>query len=360
MWKPENTNERSSSPPQSSSSDRWTAWDCFLKATHETGFMQSSWWADFRSTVGFEHFATILKDRETIYGGALVQKFSFSDDGLFYYIQDGPVLPADESLGGEVFEAFLRAIENRRKTEHQTVSHLRIEPRWQRLPEFVKGFQPAPSVGDRFIEPRNTLCIDLRLSEDALLAQMKSKGRYNIRVAQKHGLAVVEDNSERGLENFLEMYTDMARRQNIDAKPPEYFVELWSTLSTVQRGSLFFAEYRGVRLAAALVVYFGKRATYFYGASLDEHRNVMAPYTLHFEIMRKAKSMGCEWYDFWGVAPLDQPDHSWRDISVFKRKFGGVEVSLVPTLDLVYDSSAYQHYVTEERDEPKTAQNVMT
>jgi lipid II:glycine glycyltransferase (peptidoglycan interpeptide bridge formation enzyme) len=80
-------------------------------------------------------------------------------------------------------------------------------------------------------------------------------------------------------------------------------------LSSLHQESVFFAEYQGLRLAAAVVEYFGRRATYFFGGSLDSHRHVMAPYLLHFEIMRRAKAMGREWYDLWGVAPENEPAH---------------------------------------------------
>ena len=112
---------------------------------------------------------------------------------------------------------------------------------------------------------------------------------------------------------------------------------------------MFFAEYQGLRLAVAVVVYFGRRATYFFGGSLESHRHVMAPCLLHFEIMRRARALGHEWYDLWGVAPANEPDHPWRDISTFKRKFGGVEVNLVPTLDYVYDPLAYDAYLRHNR-----------
>jgi lipid II:glycine glycyltransferase (peptidoglycan interpeptide bridge formation enzyme) len=248
-----------------------------------------------------------------------------------------------------VFERILDAIEDRRRTEPQAVSHLRIEPRWQRLPGFVSGFRPVPPFSDVFFEPRNTLCVDLRASEAAILAQMKPKGRYNIRVARRHGVSIVEDASDQGLADFQRIYEETAARQGMDAKPADYFQALVSLLSSHRHGSMFFAEYQGARVAAAVVVYFGRRATYFFGASLDRHREVMAPYLLHFEIMRAAKALGHEWYDLWGTAPEGQPDHPWHDISVFKRKFGGVALDLVPTLDHVYDAAAYGQYLVTQR-----------
>ena len=276
-------------------------------------------------------------------------KWSCSPESCFYYIQDGPVLPGDEAAASGAFETILGIVDKHRKAEKQTVSHLRIEPRWQRLPGFVHGFQ-VPTFSDDYMEPRNTLCIDLRLPEEAILAQMKPKGRYNIRVAQRHGVAIVEDTSEKGLADFLRVYRRMAGRQKIGAKPPSYFRAMVALLSSGRKISIFFAEYQGRRLATALVVYFGQTATYFFGGSLALHRDVMAPYLLQFEIMRRAKARRYDWYDLWGIAPEGKPDDPWHDISVFKRKFGGLEINLVPTLDYVYDLTAYDHYVASERD----------
>ena len=330
-------------------SDNWKAWNEFVEATPETGFMQSSWWVDFRNSCGFENFGVTLKDGENIAGGAVVLKLQYTEGTYFYYIQDGPVLPCgDRLVGEEIFGVILNEIEERRETEPGTVSHLRIEPRWLTLPSFVSGFRPIAPLADPYLEARDTRCIDLRPSEDAILAQMKPKGRYNIHVARKHGVSIIEDTSEQGLADFQTIYEETAVRQGIRAKPPDYFQPLVSVFAPSRHRSLFFAEYQGVRIATALVVYFGSRATYFFGGSRDIHRHVMAPYLLHFEIMRKAKALGHQWYDFWGIAPANQPDHPWSSFTAFKSKFGGEEVHLVPTLDYVYDDAAYDRYLALE------------
>ncbi len=330
-------------PAPSAGTGRWEAWDRFLESRDDAGFMQSSWWADFRLDAGYGHFGAILKDRGEIVGGALV--LTFSREGTrFYYVPEGPVLPEDEAGAEQVFGALLDVIDARRRAEAEPVSHVRLEPRWEVLPRFLRDFRPVPAFSDPYMEPRDTLCVDLRLSEEALLAQMKPKGRYNIAVARRHGVEVVEDGSDRGLADFLDLYGETMDRQGLGAKPDDYFRKLLSLLGPSRRGSLFFAEYRGLRLAAALVVHFGRRTTYFFGGSRACHREVMCPYLLHWEIMRRARESGREWYDFWGVAPPEAEGHPWRDISAFKRKFGGREVRLVPTLDSVLDPAAYRDY----------------
>jgi peptidoglycan pentaglycine glycine transferase (the first glycine) len=326
--------------------DKWVAWDSFLERTPETGFMQSSYWADFRLAYGFEHFGVTVKSNGEILGGALVQTYSHTPESCFYYIQDGPVVPNDPELAAEVFKAILSDIEDQRARESMTVSHLRIEPRWQHLPEYLSEFRICSNDSD-FFEPRRTLWVDLRPPEAAILAQMKPKGRYNIHVARKHNVSIVEDTSEKGLEDFQAIYEDMTSRQGIEPKSPEYFERLISTLSPHRKASILFAEHENMRLAAAIIIYFGERATYFFGGSLDVRRNVMAPYLLHFEIMRMAKTLGLHWYDFWGIGSEDDPNDPWQNITIFKRKFGGREIDFGPTLDYVYDSAAYQAYLAQ-------------
>lgn len=323
----------------------WASWDEFLEATPATGFMQTSWWSEFRVEAGFDHFGAVLRHQGEILGGAVVQKYWWDDGMCFYYIPDGPVLPDNPQVARQVLETVLGAIDKRRASEEETVSHLRMEPRWEKLPEPLENWRRVPAFEDPYMEPRDTLCVDLRPSEEAILAQMKPKGRYNIRLARRRGVEIVEDNSDEGVEDFFAIYEEMSERQGLNPKPFDYFESLVSYLSTNGKGSLLFAEYGGRRIATAIVVYFGGRATYFFGGSTGEHRNVMAPYLIHFEAMRKAKEMGCECYDFWGIAPTGASEHPWKDITAFKRKFGGHEVNLVPTLDHVYDESAYAIYL---------------
>ncbi len=315
-------------------------WDQFLTTRPEIGYKQSSWWAEFLESRGWESFSIVARDGDTICGGAIVLVKMFAPEKYFYYVPHGPVLPEDQTDAAELFDDIIAYIDERRKEKSQVVSHLRLEPRWLERPEFVAGCRESTW----WLEPRKTLCVDLLPSEDAILQQMKKKGRYNIRVARKHGVSVVVDNSPQGLADFMSLYKATTERQAIRRHSTDYFRNLTATLFPHGRGDIFFAEYRGERLATALNVYFGNTATYKYGGSLPVHRNVMAPYLLQFEAMLKAKSLGCQWYDFYGVSPKDMPDEPWADFSTFKRKFGGQELSFVPSLDYMYDADAYREY----------------
>ena len=316
-------------------------WNEFLAASRrDVGFKQSTWWAELLRRERWEHFGIVLRDGAEIVGGAIVLKRRFASGRCFYYLPQGPVLPTDDADAAEAFAAIMEEIGARRRTESRLVSHLRIEPQWEARPDFVRGCRAAGS----WLEPRDTLCVDLDESEDAILAQMKPKGRYNVRVARRSGVSVVEDVSVQGLADFLSLYYATFDRHRLPRYTPGYFRDLLQTLTAVDAGTLLFAEYQGQRLATALLIFFGDTASYKYGGSLGEHRNVMAPYLLHFEAMTAAKARGHRWYDFCGIANSDADDDDWAGFSTFKRKFGGCERNFIPALDFIFDQDAYEAY----------------
>jgi lipid II:glycine glycyltransferase (peptidoglycan interpeptide bridge formation enzyme) len=319
-----------------------SVWDRFLAASRpDVGYKQHAWWGDLLATRGWGHFEVVVGEHEdAILGGARVYVQSFAPGQCYYYVPDGPVLPADPDEAERVFEATMAFLDEQRRADPWTVSHVRIEPRWRVTPAFVRGFREARN----WKEPRDTLCVDLALSEEEILAQMKPKGRYNTGLARRKGVRVVEDPTSKGFADFLALYRETFARHGLSGHSDTYFRSLEERLFVGGRGSIFFAEHVGRRLATALVLYQGDTATYKYGGSSAEQRNLMAPYLLHFEVMRDAKARGHRWYDFYGIAPPGKPDDRWANFSEFKRKFGGTEIHFVPALDHVYDEAAFRAY----------------
>jgi lipid II:glycine glycyltransferase (peptidoglycan interpeptide bridge formation enzyme) len=218
---------------------KWRAWDKFIESKTTTGFMQSSWWADFMVAHGCGRFGTVIRDGQNIVGGAVVLTRSFTPDKCYYYIDEGPVLLEEESSAEQeqVFQRIMEFIDRNRQNEQQVVSHLRINPRWKYLPTFVRGFKKSRHFSG---VPRDTQCIDLSASETAILAQMKPKGRYNIGVARRYGVSVLQDVSPEGIEDFLNIHGETFARKNLGAYNADYIRELITMLSTAGRGSVFF------------------------------------------------------------------------------------------------------------------------
>src|SRR5690348_417591 len=120
---------------------QWNAWDEFLESKTNSGFRQSSWYTAVKAARGWKQFGTVLRDGKAIVGGAMVLARSFAPDKCYYYIPDGPVFLEGDSNDEQeqVFRTIMEFIEANRQNEQQVVSHLCIDPRWERVPNFVSG-----------------------------------------------------------------------------------------------------------------------------------------------------------------------------------------------------------------------------
>ncbi len=187
--------------------------------------------------------------------------------------------------------------------------------------------------------------LDLQPMLHDIVAAMRPKGRYNIKVAQKHGVVVERDVSKKGILQFAEIMYETAERQGYAGRSAQYILDLVHVLDKEGMGGLWLARYNGVVLAGAMVAFYQGRASYLYGASAAADRQVMAPYVLHYTLIEEAKRRGCDIYDFIGVAPPDaSSSHAWTGISRFKREFGGQTKHYLGSFDMVYRKGWYSLY----------------
>lgn len=201
------------------------------------------------------------------------------------------------------------------------------------------------------IQPPHTIMIDIKASEEEILARMKQKTRYNIRLAEKKGVTV---RAWDDLESFHKMMLLTGGRDGFGVHSLEYYKRAYELLYPKGMGELLVAEYEGKSLAALFVARNGNRAYYLYGASTDEERNRMPTYLLQWEAMKWAKTQGCEEYDLWGVPDEDETtleanfekrqDDLWG-VYRFKRGFGGQLKRAVQAMDRVYNPLLYWAYL---------------
>lgn len=176
----------------------------------------------------------------------------------------------------------------------------------------------------RDYQPSTTRIVDLSASESELLAAMKSKTRYNIRLAAKKGVEVKKALGEWGVKRFLKLVKKTGERHGFGLHKTSYYKTMVSTLKTKELSAhLFVARINKKTRAVALVLKHGEVATYLHGGSSEKDKGVMAPYALHWNIMRWAKKNGCHYYDFWGEAPAGQSGHPLEGVTRFKSGFGG-------------------------------------
>jgi lipid II:glycine glycyltransferase (peptidoglycan interpeptide bridge formation enzyme) len=181
---------------------------------------------------------------------------------------------------------------------------------------------------------------------------MKPKGRYNIKIAQKHGLIVenlplnnVQEIKE-AIDIFYKIFKETARRDGFEIRPYQYFIDLLSILKKSNLVETLIIRYNGVPVAAGIFTFYKEMASYLYGASLSEYRQVMAPYLMHWEAIKLAKEKGCKFYDLLAVGPFGENiNHKlaakYAGITRFKEQFGGIKYQTVGGWDMVYNKSLY-------------------
>jgi peptidoglycan pentaglycine glycine transferase (the first glycine) len=201
------------------------------------------------------------------------------------------------------------------------------------------GWRPSPEQ----IQFRNTMVVDLSQGEEALLAGMKSKWRYNIRLAQRKG--VTTDIASQGdLPLLFEMYRETALRDGFVIRPFDYYQDAWGSFIDRGLAQPLIARVGDEPVAMVILFRFGDTAWYMYGASRDRHREKMPNHLLQWEAMRWAQSRGCKTYDLWGApdAPLES-DPMWG-VYRFKQGFGAGLVRHIGAYDLAASRFWYWVY----------------
>jgi lipid II:glycine glycyltransferase (peptidoglycan interpeptide bridge formation enzyme) len=204
-------------------------------------------------------------------------------------------------------------------------------------------------------QPENTLEIDLTLTENEILRQMKRKGRYNIKQAQKNEVEIeILKNSEflaQDLDDFYKLTNETTYRDGFFGHEKSYYENFLKNLP--KYAVLFFATYKCVRIATAISTFCGDKAIYYFGASTSkpEYRKIMAPYLLQWEMMKYAKNNGCKTYDFLGIAPMSDNykegydlQHDYAGITQFKTRFGGYRVNYGKSGEIILNKFWYKLY----------------
>lgn len=202
-----------------------------------------------------------------------------------------------------------------------------------------------------------TFILDLTKTEEELLAGMHPKTRYNIKVAQKHKVQIVEDNSDEAFETYLKLLKETNKRQNFYAHTEKYHRLMWKTLrisNSYDRltAHLFLANYKPsainhqpITLAAWILFVYQDTLYYPYGASSSLYRETMASNLMMWEAIRFGKKLGLKKFDMWGALGKN-PDKNdpWYGFHRFKQGYGGELVEFAGSFDLVINPLIYQLY----------------
>lgn len=326
-------------------------WEKFLAHHPNAHILQTAAWGELKSAFGWTAARLITDD---IGMQILFRRLPL---GLtIAYIPKGPVYNGLASTKQDSVNhaEFWADVDSICKTHHAVF--LKVEPdAWEDSPNAFwstgSGISQGFKASSRSIQPRRTILVNLTGSEDDILARMKPKCRYNIRLAEKKHITVrTWDN----IDEFHHMMTVTGNRDAFGVHSRDYYQLAYHLLHGSGLAELLVAEYEGKPLAALMVCARGDYSWYLYGASTNEERNRMPAYLLQWEAMRWARKRGAKAYDLWGIpdenedfleANFETRNNGLWGVYRFKRGFGGEIRRAAAPLVRVFRPLLYYSYL---------------
>ncbi|MEX2090678.1 MAG: peptidoglycan bridge formation glycyltransferase FemA/FemB family protein [Candidatus Paceibacterota bacterium] len=299
-------------------------------------FLQTEDWLGFQESLGrkvWRFAAGPDEGRNTIMANIIKHDLPLGKSYL--YIPHGPVLNFDNFGGGvkNEIDNFFKHLKDLAK-ENKSI-FVKMEPISDSVMELIfrKRMKKADSL-----QPQKTVIMDLEQSEEELLSKMHHKTRYNINLASRKGLVFKESDD---VKIFWDLLRKTAKKDKFQTHEKHYYFELYDFFKNKEdvRVELFTVDYEGKAVAGALIMFYGDTAYYLHGAMDRGYKEFMAPYFMHWEIAKHAKSAGHKYYDFWGIDA-----RRWPGVTRFKLGWGGRQVEYPGSFDIPISNFWYLLY----------------
>lgn len=317
-------------------------WNHFLEKYPNAHILQEGAWGEVKSDFGWDVRRVVVEEI-----GAQILFKSLPMGYSVAYIPRGPVAPLGMDWQSDAWEKFLAEVD--RICHERRAVFLKVEPDLWKKDDVQGQFPPAGFQHSAYsIQPPRTILVSLREEENEILGRMKSKTRYNTRLARRKEVVVRKSSN---IEGFYEILANTADRADFGIHNLDYYQRVFKAFAPHGKCKLLTAEYQSQPLASVMVFARGERSWYFYGASSNQHRDRMPTYLVQWEAMCWAKEMGCSSYDLWGVPDedfeiledqfLERHDGLWG-VYRFKRGFGGDLERVLGPWDRVYKPLFYR------------------
>ncbi|MCA9958008.1 MAG: peptidoglycan bridge formation glycyltransferase FemA/FemB family protein [Chloroflexota bacterium] len=326
-------------------------WDAFVASHPHGSLLQTTAWARLKNNFGWSSQRVWLRHEGKLVAGAqiLFKSVAFGVARIGY-IPHGPLATWQDEAQTAVLmnQIDLAAYE-------RNAGFVKLEPllwqdeietaQWQAICQRY-ALQPADTI-----QPPRTAVLDLRPSLDDILASMKQKTRYNIRLAEKKDVTVRQGSMD-DLPIFSQLMAVTGERDGFGVHTPQYYKRAYEVFAP-EDVALLIAEYEKRPLSAVMAFKNGPRAAYLYGASGNDERNRMPNYAVQWAAVQWAKAQGCTTYDLWGIPDAtpdeleaqftERSDGLWG-VYRFKRGFGGDIKRTVGAVDRIYNQLTYKLY----------------
>jgi peptidoglycan pentaglycine glycine transferase (the first glycine) len=319
-------------------------WDAFVAESPSGHLLQCWGWGELKASAGWYPFRLALWDTERQQMVAAAQVLCRIaahfplQFGHLAYLPKGPVLDWSNAAEVSIVPKFFSQVHLYLRKHGALALQVELahEADEQASIEIVQcmdamHFQPVQPI-----QPLRTIVLDLVPGEDTLLAHMKEKWRYNIRLAERKGVSVRVARTVEDMQAWYDILQTTSTRDKFGIHTCEYYLRAWQIFVPRNQARLFLADYNGQLLAGIFVGLMAKQAIYLYGASSNEQRQLMPNYLLHWEAIRWAKREGATSYDFWGIPETDDQDEAMAGVYRFKSGWGGRVVRFLGNYEYVY------------------------
>lgn len=305
-------------------------------ATHP---LQSWEWGEFRKLTNVEVSRYLETNKNTINNVFQVtwHKIPFFDKYIGYCPKS--VVPSKEVIDFLTIEGKKRG-----------AIMIKFEPNARGIGEMEHFKKDLRFVPGKPLFTKYSFVLDINKSEEELLKGMHQKTRYNIRLAEKRGVLIVEDNSLEAFEEYWKLTEETTKRQGFYSHTKSYHQKMFNVMTKSGKGHLLKAVYKDEVITTWMIFILNNKIYYPYGASSTKHREVMANNLMMWEVIKLGKKNKCTSLDMWGsMGPEPDANDPWYGFHKFKQGYGGELVEFLGTYDLVISSIGYKFYVGAEK-----------
>jgi len=317
-------------------------WEKFVLSQSEASFLHSWAWGRFQENVGNKIFRFGFFKGSILKGVFLLIK-KRARRAVYLVCPGGPLIDWERPV---FLEKFINQIKEIGQEENCFFVRVRPQLRDSLANQLLfksKGFISAPM----HLHAENTIQLELKQSEEALLKGMRKNTRYSIKKALKLGVQVVQSDQSEDVKALHRLQLETVKRSHFVPFSEEYFQKEFQAFSRDGKIKIFKSIYKNKVLAAALIIFYGREAVYHYAGSSSQLRQIPASYLLQWEAIKEAKRRGCQVYNFWGVAPLNNSHHRFAGVTLFKKGFGGQRVVYLHAQDLPLSYRYWPVYLFE-------------
>jgi lipid II:glycine glycyltransferase (peptidoglycan interpeptide bridge formation enzyme) len=317
-------------------------WESLVLSMGPQTFLQSWNWGEVNRESGSKIFRLGFKKDGRLVGVALLIKEE-AKRGPHFIIPGGPLINWKD---GGLVTFFIKTIKSLGKKEG--VWFVRVRPELpdnfgnQRL--FRKlGFISAPM----HLHAENTWVLDVSKSEDEIMSGMRKSTRYLVRKGEKEGLILEISKDVEYSKILYGLQKETTQRHKFVGFPEKLFKTEIKIFGEDDSCRVFVCKIGKKVLAAAIIIFYGETAYYHFSGSVSGFSKIPSSYFLQWKIIKETKKRGLKYYNFWGIAPNDNPRHRFAGVTLFKTGFGGRRVDWLHARDLELSPRYWLTYVFE-------------